>query len=307
MGMIGANTAELLELSKLFQEKSKQIQNAIIPAIDRQLRSSSWKGNNADAFRREWEGRLKARLRGVSTTLSEEGTTLKKNADRQEETSAAGAQGVAVSAKGTKSIGFCPVPQAPTYGTSDELAQNGASDTISGMDKGADGLAKSTPLFLKSKGVIRYAPRGRDGRFVPHNYRALNFKSHQEIKNYVPNPGEANKARLGQGKTFARGMKIVSRSAQVAGTIIDFHEQYSYDSHKYPGMSETDKVVRASGYAGTKLATGAGGAATGAVAGALFGSAVPIIGTGAGAIIGGIAGGLLGEKIGEGVFKFWIH
>ncbi len=78
MTLLGTDVDQLDNLSRLFQTESQKIA-ASMQAINSQVHSVWWHGQDADRFRCDWDGRFRSQLSNIVTQLEDEA----RNATRQ--------------------------------------------------------------------------------------------------------------------------------------------------------------------------------------------------------------------------------
>ena len=88
MAQLGNDPEQLDQLSKKFEQEAQQIQQAT-QQISSQVQSTWWKGPDAERFKSEWNGTYAAQLRKISEALKQVGTTVRKQAQQQRQTSSA--------------------------------------------------------------------------------------------------------------------------------------------------------------------------------------------------------------------------
>lgn len=141
MTMVGADPQELRQLSQLMTGKSRlflRVASETTAALDR----TAWQGGDADRFRSEWKETLHARLTSIGTQLSTAAETLLKEADEQEQASAAGGTGLQT---GGGCINDCHVPgltdlNGALGNTAVGWASVGGSTAVMGTQLLANGL-----------------------------------------------------------------------------------------------------------------------------------------------------------------------
>ena len=99
MASVGADVEQLRALAQLFGDKATSLED-VVSSINGQLHSAGWVGEDADAFKSDWDSNLTVLVRNVVDSLRERNTSLNQQADEQEKASA-----VNGSISGTKGVG----------------------------------------------------------------------------------------------------------------------------------------------------------------------------------------------------------
>ena len=99
MASVGADVEQLRALAQLFGDKATSLED-VVSSINGQLHSAGWVGEDADAFKADWDSNLTALVRNVVDSLRERNTSLNQQADEQEKASA-----VNGSISGAKAVG----------------------------------------------------------------------------------------------------------------------------------------------------------------------------------------------------------
>ena len=121
MASVGADVEQLRALAQLFGDKATSLED-VVNSINGQLHSAGWVGEDADAFKSDWDSNLTALVRNVVDSLRERNTSLNQQADEQEKASAvngsiSGAKGVGSIAKaGSGGSGSDPYNGKPREG-----------------------------------------------------------------------------------------------------------------------------------------------------------------------------------------------
>ena len=88
MAQLGADVEELDRLARKFDEEAQQISQAT-QQISSQVQSTWWKGSDADRFKSEWNSNYASQLRKIAEALKQVGSTVRKQAAQQRQTSGA--------------------------------------------------------------------------------------------------------------------------------------------------------------------------------------------------------------------------
>jgi uncharacterized protein YukE len=88
MAQLGADVEELDRLARKFDEEAQQISQAT-QQISSQVQSTWWKGADAERFKSEWNGNYASQLRKIAEALKQVGSTVRKQAAQQRQTSGA--------------------------------------------------------------------------------------------------------------------------------------------------------------------------------------------------------------------------
>jgi len=118
---VGADVEQLRALAQLFGDKATSLED-VVNTINGQLHSAGWVGEDADAFKSDWDSNLTVLVRNVVDSLRERNTSLNQQADEQEKASAvngsiSGAKGVGSIAKsGSGGSGSDPYNGKPREG-----------------------------------------------------------------------------------------------------------------------------------------------------------------------------------------------
>ena len=121
MASVGADVEQLRALAQLFGDKATSLED-VVSSINGQLHSAGWVGEDADAFKSDWDSNLTALVRNVVQSLRACNTSLNQQADEQEKASAvngsiSGAKGVGSIAKsGSGGSGSDPYNGKPREG-----------------------------------------------------------------------------------------------------------------------------------------------------------------------------------------------
>ena len=121
MASVGADVEQLRALAQLFGDKATSLED-VVNTINGQLHSAGWVGEDADAFKSDWDSNLTVLVRNVVDSLRERNTSLNQQADEQEKASAvngsiSGAKGVGSIAKsGSGGSGSDPYNGKPREG-----------------------------------------------------------------------------------------------------------------------------------------------------------------------------------------------
>ena len=99
MASVGADVEQLRTLAQLFGDKATSLED-VVSSINGQLHSAGWVGEDADAFKSDWDSNLTVLVRNVVDSLRERNTSLNQQADEQEKASA-----VNGAAGGAKAVG----------------------------------------------------------------------------------------------------------------------------------------------------------------------------------------------------------
>ena len=99
MASVGADVEQLRALAQLFGDKATSLED-VVNSINGQLHSAGWVGEDADAFKSDWDSNLTVLVRNVVDSLRERNTSLNQQADEQEKASA-----VNGSISGAKAVG----------------------------------------------------------------------------------------------------------------------------------------------------------------------------------------------------------
>ena len=99
MASVGADVEQLRALAQLFGDKATSLED-VVSSINGQLHSAGWVGEDADAFKSDWDSNLTVLVRNVVDSLRERNTSLNQQADEQEKASA-----VNGSISGAKAVG----------------------------------------------------------------------------------------------------------------------------------------------------------------------------------------------------------
>ena len=87
MASVGADVEQLRALAQLFGDKATSLED-VVNSINGQLHSAGWVGEDADAFKSDWDSNLTVLVRNVVDSLRERNTSLNQQADEQEQASA---------------------------------------------------------------------------------------------------------------------------------------------------------------------------------------------------------------------------
>ena len=87
MASVGADVEQLRALAQLFGDKATSLED-VVNSINGQLHSAGWVGEDADAFKSDWDSNLTVLMRNVVDSLRERNTSLNQQADEQEKASA---------------------------------------------------------------------------------------------------------------------------------------------------------------------------------------------------------------------------
>ena len=87
MASVGADVEQLRALAQLFGDKATSLED-VVNTINGQLHSAGWVGEDADAFKSDWDSNLTVLVRNVVDSLRERNTSLNQQADEQEKASA---------------------------------------------------------------------------------------------------------------------------------------------------------------------------------------------------------------------------
>ena len=87
MASVGADVEQLRALAQLFGDKATSLED-VVSSINGQLHSAGWVGEDADAFKSDWDSNLTVLVRNVVDSLRERNTSLNQQADEQEKASA---------------------------------------------------------------------------------------------------------------------------------------------------------------------------------------------------------------------------
>ena len=87
MASVGADVEQLRALAQLFGDKATSLED-VVNTINGQLHSAGWVGEDADAFKSDWDSNLTVLVRNVVDSLRERNTNLNQQADEQEKASA---------------------------------------------------------------------------------------------------------------------------------------------------------------------------------------------------------------------------
>ena len=121
MASVGADVEQLRALAQLFGDKATSLED-VVSSINGQLHSAGWVGEDADAFKSDWDSNLTVLVRNVVQSLRACNTSLNQQADEQEKASAvngsiSGAKGVGSIAKsGSGGSGSDPYNGKPREG-----------------------------------------------------------------------------------------------------------------------------------------------------------------------------------------------
>ena len=121
MASVGADVEQLRALAQLFGDKATSLED-VVNSINGQLHSAGWVGEDADAFKSDWDSNLTVLVRNVVDSLRERNTSLNQQADEQEKASAvngsiSGVKGVGSIAKsGSGGSGSDPYNGKPREG-----------------------------------------------------------------------------------------------------------------------------------------------------------------------------------------------
>lgn len=105
--MIGADVFALRELGRTLTRGGERLVETSTQ-LSGELQRAGWRGQDADAFREQWNGRLSGLLREASARLVEAGGQLGRQADEQELASAAGGGAGPGGGVGLTAIGLAP-------------------------------------------------------------------------------------------------------------------------------------------------------------------------------------------------------
>jgi uncharacterized protein YukE len=150
----GADVAELRTLAKQFGKTADLLLQQSTQLSSQINNTPSWKGQDAVAFRSEWNGSHRAMLQQAAFALKQESKKLLENANQQEKASDGGTIGGGAGI----SVGFPPSPFVPL---GPDWLSNGDSPFRSGWDayNGVLGL-KSVPLGLRD--ISQFSARHGD-------------------------------------------------------------------------------------------------------------------------------------------------
>ena len=122
MASVGADVEQLRALAQFVWMTRRLLLEDVVNSINGQLHSAGWVGEDADAFKSDWDSNLTVLVRNVVDSLREHNTSLNQQADEQEKASAvngsiSGAKGVGSIAKsGSGSSGSDPYNGKPREG-----------------------------------------------------------------------------------------------------------------------------------------------------------------------------------------------
>jgi len=123
---VGADVEQLRALAQLFGDKATSLED-VVNSINGQLHSAGWVGEDADAFKSDWDSNLTVLVRNVVDSLRERNTSLNQQADEQEQASA-----VNGSLGATAAMTANAVPAAAGVG---KAANAAASDPYNGKPR----------------------------------------------------------------------------------------------------------------------------------------------------------------------------
>ena len=126
MASVGADVEQLRALAQLFGDKATSLED-VVNSINGQLHSAGWVGEDADAFKSDWDSNLTVLVRNVVDSLRERNTSLNQQADEQEQASA-----VNGSLGATAAMTANAVPAAAGVG---KAANAAASDPYNGKPR----------------------------------------------------------------------------------------------------------------------------------------------------------------------------
>ena len=120
MASVGADVEQLRALAQLFGDKATSLED-VVNSINGQLHSAGWVGEDADAFKSDWDSNLTVLVRNVVDSLRERNTSLNQQADEQEKVSAvngsiSGAKAVGGAAKAANAAASDPYNGKPREG-----------------------------------------------------------------------------------------------------------------------------------------------------------------------------------------------
>ena len=126
MASVGADVEQLRALAQLFGDKATSLED-VVNSINGQLHSAGWVGEDADAFKSDWDSNLTVLVRNVVDSLRGRNTSLNQQADEQEKASA-----VNGSLGATAAMTANAVPAAAGVG---KAANAAASDPYNGKPR----------------------------------------------------------------------------------------------------------------------------------------------------------------------------
>jgi uncharacterized protein YukE len=200
----GADVAELRTLAQQFGKTADQLLQQSTQLTSHINSTTSWKGQDAVAFRSEWNGSHRAMLQQAAFALQQESKKLLVNADQQEKASNTGA-GSGGSRPGVEA----GTPSSPFVPVGPEWLSNGDSPFRNGWDayNGVLGL-KGVPLGLRdiSQFNARAGPGGQQVSLwqdescqYVHVYVSTIYPGRNRAVAVEPMTGPANAFNSGDG------------------------------------------------------------------------------------------------------------
>lgn len=89
---VGADIEQLNTLAKAFNDAALELER-MTKSVHQAAAGSAWKGQDADTFRNDWNGKARGMLNNASTTLRQASETVRQNAKEQAQASGLGAGG----------------------------------------------------------------------------------------------------------------------------------------------------------------------------------------------------------------------
>ncbi len=213
MASVGADVEQLRALAQLFGDKATSLED-VVNSINGQLHSAGWVGEDADAFKSDWDSNLTVLVRNVVDSLRERNTSLNQQADEQEKVSA-----VNGSISGAKAVG--------------------------GAAKAANGGSGSDPY----NGKPREGEAGRDADYarlaqaayetgdpIPDGWRKVDA---DELKKLGIDPSELNTVNGMQASVYqnADGKYVVAFRGTELGLTLEGAKDVVADAQGATGVS----------------------------------------------------------------------
>lgn len=168
MEKYGADPEQLRSLSNTVARAADQL-TQIASQISSQLSSTRWQGPDADRFRAQWNSSSMKSLRSTAQGLQTASAALQRNAQEQDEASAAGGGSIAAAGTHTADPGTPSVTEDGIYdGLSIASGTNGVVDDLKtfhnatvGLDDAAPGLGST----LLGSGAVALDAKDLQGRW----------------------------------------------------------------------------------------------------------------------------------------------
>jgi hypothetical protein len=202
MGFYGADVEELRQLAKSFADAGSRLTEAQ-SAVTTQVRSSPWRGPDADDFRHAWAGMHVGRLLAAAAALQQNSEALVKNADDQDSASTDTGAAGGVAAGGTAGAGARSGQRPPADSPAEDVLdwwngltpaeQQAAIAADPGAIGGLDGIPaavrdEANRLFLESElDRLRSSPVPGDPAAAGDRQRAIDvLENAQDVLETTP-------------------------------------------------------------------------------------------------------------------------